>query len=254
MSMLGAAPTITSVAAPTMIGLAATFITVWWGGGVAFLGLAATALIVFGGPAFQFLVLVLAVLELLEVLRCFRVQAVVGNALVIMPLNAILLSVYYLSWPLRLPLNHAAFWAMTRICSIFTDRPSCGSATVEEFIRGVQVGMRAILLGADALDLDTHTVYQLLERFFGWGMCVLACCSARMQQNRASLLTVPFRPSCPICRQNPPCKHIRAAPHTPMAIVHVCDANGMQHGLVGQLPTATFRSHAYPPLASLAPL
>ena len=165
MSMLGAAPTITSVAAPTMIGLAAAFITVWWGGGVAFLGLAATALIVFGGPAFQFLVLVLAVLELLEVLRCFRVQAVVGNALVIMPLNAILLSVYYLSWPLRLPLNHAAFWAMTRICSIFTDRPSCGSATVEEFIRGVQVGMRAILLGADALDLDTHTVYQLLERF-----------------------------------------------------------------------------------------
>ena len=34
MSTLGAAPTITSVAAPTMIGLAAAFITVvgWWGG------------------------------------------------------------------------------------------------------------------------------------------------------------------------------------------------------------------------------
>ena len=194
--MLPVAPIITAVAPPVLVGLFAALITMWWGAGVALIALAATAMASFGGPAFQSIVLVLTAMELLGALRCFRAQALLGNALVVLPLNALLAVAYYLSWPLRLPLNHAAFWAVTRVCSIYTDRPSCSGATIEEFIRGVQVGMHAILLGADALALETHEVYQLLQRFFGWGMCVLACCRDRspLMCNKYGRLTVPCAP------------------------------------------------------------
>ena len=80
-------------------------------------------------------------------LRLYRLQAALGNLLLVAPLNLLVVGAYYLLAPLRLLLDTSLNWLATRVCSLFTRRPSCRSASLAEFIAGVQVGMKALLEG-----------------------------------------------------------------------------------------------------------
>ena len=141
------------------------WLTLVLGGSVVLLGLA-SAIMATAGPWAQAVLALLILLEFLGLVRCFRAQAVLGNLFLVGPINLVLVPLYYVSWPVRVITNHCLGWGLTRICSLFTDNPSFAKATLAEFIRGCQVGMKAVLLGGDALTLSTKETYDKLERMF----------------------------------------------------------------------------------------
>ena len=109
------------------------------------------------GAAAQLAAVLLAVLGIcvvLELLHLEKAMAVVLNVFFILPLNALLVSSYYVLAPLRWLYCRWLNKEATHLISLLTMNPTMWDASFDKVIEAVQVGYRAMFLGKDVLELE----------------------------------------------------------------------------------------------------